>query len=696
MAGASKPYTMKISRLTVDKLGVKLYDRVSAVLAELVANAYDADAKCVTITAPAGVFLAQKKSGIASDLGFKIVVADDGHGMTPTEVNDFYLLVGAERRRDPKRGDVSRQLKRKVMGRKGVGKLAPFGVCQRLEIVSAGGDLLTEGGRQGYRVAHLALDRDSILSNTDEDYHPTPGEFDGSLRETAGTTLTLSGFDYRKVPEVEDLSRQLSQRFGALSSDWAVRIINSMVDPSDAAAESVVGVFSVPLIDSTRIELDGSDSPITNPAPSTGGVELRSGFRVDGRFYKVTGFVGYAKHAFKDDLMAGVRIYCRGKIAAQTAVFNRSSGFTGEFGIRSYLVGELHCDWLDEDEDMIQTDRRDILWSTEVGTAFEAWGQQLVARVGQLARDPMKRRAWDVFAEKTKVEERIEKVFPGATNKQIRANALELAKIFGQRLREDELADATQLEDLAELCLTFAPHIALDQTLRLAAEAGDSSLGAVSGILRTARVAELTSFGRIASERVRVIARLEDLKDKKETLESELQDLIEQAHWLIDPKWSPVTSNQSFKTLRLELEKYVMARTGTELSLTPFPQESKRADFVLQNHGGRLEVVEIKRPKHTLTNDEMDRLNAYISMIEDFLADPANKEFRAEFSELHTTLVCDDIGLAGVHKTAFEALIDKGRLEHISWSSFFLRTRKAHQDFLDEADRQRALKPSAP
>ena len=34
-------YTMPISPLAVDKLGVKLYDKVSAVLAELIANAYD-------------------------------------------------------------------------------------------------------------------------------------------------------------------------------------------------------------------------------------------------------------------------------------------------------------------------------------------------------------------------------------------------------------------------------------------------------------------------------------------------------------------------------------------------------------------------------------------------------------------------------------------------------------------------------
>jgi hypothetical protein len=48
---------MTISRLTVDKLGVKLYDRVSAVIAELVANAYDADATTVKIEAPMGHYL---------------------------------------------------------------------------------------------------------------------------------------------------------------------------------------------------------------------------------------------------------------------------------------------------------------------------------------------------------------------------------------------------------------------------------------------------------------------------------------------------------------------------------------------------------------------------------------------------------------------------------------------------------------
>src|SRR4030043_938103 len=124
-------YVMTISRMTVDKLGVKLYDKVSAVIAELIANCYDADATEVKVTAPVGTYLATRKGGELQDKGFEIVVEDTGIGMHPDVVNPFYLIVGKERRDDPARGDRSPNFGRRVMGRKGIGKLAPFGICQR-------------------------------------------------------------------------------------------------------------------------------------------------------------------------------------------------------------------------------------------------------------------------------------------------------------------------------------------------------------------------------------------------------------------------------------------------------------------------------------------------------------------------------------------------------------------------------------
>ena len=139
-----KKYKMRISRLTIDKLGIQMYDRVSAVLAELIANAYDADAEHVKITLPFfGKYLARRVAGQIVDQGFEIVIKDDGAGMTAQEVNEFYLNVGYNRRVG--RSERTPKYDRRVMGRKGIGKLAPFGICREVEVVSAGGDKTDRG-----------------------------------------------------------------------------------------------------------------------------------------------------------------------------------------------------------------------------------------------------------------------------------------------------------------------------------------------------------------------------------------------------------------------------------------------------------------------------------------------------------------------------------------------------------------------
>ncbi|MGH7241189.1 MAG: ATP-binding protein, partial [Candidatus Saccharimonadales bacterium] len=231
MANSDK-YTMTISRLTVDKLGVKLYDRVSAVIAELIANSYDADATEVDVRAPMSELLATKQAGKLADKGYVIEVVDNGIGMNPDQVNDFYLKVGAERRTDPKRGEKSKKYDRKVMGRKGVGKLAPFGVCQKIEVLTAGGKEVSGNNKDGKSVkghltAHLILDRAGILQPTDEDYHPAVAALDGTVSEKHGTTLRLMIFDHRTVPSHEDFERQLAQRFGLSTANWQIKLTDT-------------------------------------------------------------------------------------------------------------------------------------------------------------------------------------------------------------------------------------------------------------------------------------------------------------------------------------------------------------------------------------------------------------------------------------------------------------------------------------
>ena len=691
-------YSMRISRLIIDKLGVKLYDKVSAVIAELIANAYDADATRVTVQAPMGQFLATRAGGFMSDKGFDIQVVDNGIGMTPRQMQDFFLVVGAERRSDPNRGGLSPVNKRKVMGRKGVGKLAPFGICKTIEVISAGGDLVNgdgaDPGPKGYLTSHIMLHYDGIVAlgnEPDERYKPVVGDRDESYSPESGTRIFLKDFAYRKVPDINVLGRQLAQRFGIRSQDWQVQLMDNT--KADRLPETV-GEFDVATMPNTKLtfQQDGTVlGPDGNHAPG-----LTAGFEHEDAFRPVTGWMAYSRAPYKDDLMAGVRIYCRGKIAAQTSIFNQRAGFTGEHSIRSYLVGELYADWLDEDEDLIQTDRRDVLWSDELASSFQTWGQRIVKRIGTLSRDPLRKATLELFLETGDVDARILSAYPTEDQLDIRDRAKEVARSFGRTISRGEAEDASVVNELVDLSITLAPHITLNSMMKEAADSAVTPLSVLGSFLRIARLAELSSFGRIAEDRLKVIDRLESLKDAEETEEDDLQQLITDAPWLINPEWAPVTENQTFSTLRREFEKYYKVKTGQSISLSDFRDTGKRPDFVLSSQEGTVQIIEIKKPHHTLANPEMDRIVTYYDNMKAFLEDPGHARFRSHFADFHVTVVCDRLGLSGAQRAAFNGYHTASKLTHLDWAAFLLKSEQVHQDFLREAKRQRAAGSAAP
>lgn len=690
-------YSTSISRLTVDKLGVKLYDKVSAVIAELIANAYDADASNVTVRAPMGQFLATRAGGQVSDKGFQIEVADNGSGMPPQQVQDFFLVVGAERR-NAERGDRSLRFERKVMGRKGVGKLAPFGICKTIEVISAGGErvdgIRTGANDAGYLTSHIILDYEHIVTlgdEPDERYKPTVGDRDETYSPKHGTQIILKDFNHRKVPDIKVLGRQLAQRFGIKSADWQVQLVdNTQAD----AQPHTVGEFDIQTMPGTRLTFQQDGTVLgTDGNPAKG---LAAGFDHEDKFHAVTGWMAYSKAPYKDDLMAGVRIYCRGKIASQTSVFNQGAGFTGEHNIRSYLVGAIHADWLDEDEDLIQTDRRDILWSDELAVSFQKWGQCVVKRIGTLSRDPLKRATLELFLEVGEVDARIRSAYPTDEQEAIRDNAMEIARIFGRSLSRGEVEDASVVKELVDLSITIAPHITLNSMMKEAVASADTTISVLGSFLRTARLAELSSFGRIADDRLKVIKLLETLKDGDDTKEQDLQQLITNAPWLINPEWAPVTENQAFSSLRREFEKFHKRKTGKTISLSDFRETGKRPDFVFTNQEGKVQIIEIKKPGHRLSDPEMDRIIAYCDNMEAFLKDPAHHKFRQHFNDFHVTVVCDSLGLNRAYAAALRGYRTEGILTHMDWAAFLLKSEQVHQDFLEEARRQRTAGPASP
>ncbi|MHB1141424.1 MAG: ATP-binding protein [Sulfuricaulis sp.] len=656
------PYTLRISRLTVDKLGVKLYDKASAVVAELIANSYDADADNVEVRIPLAVQLATKTGSEMQDRGFVIEVNDDGHGMTPEEAIAFYLRVGTDRRLRGDEGKRSRNKKRPVMGRKGIGKLAPFGICRRIEVWSAGGART----KDGHAITHFFMDFDRIVTDEDEPVLLEVGADDHKWSEKPGTRIRLTSFLAKRVPDKETFLRQLAVRFTFAKPDFEIVVFDS-TKPKPKSIK--VNPLDIPLHPGTKVEL--TNRPVIAD---------------DGTEYPVTGWLGMAKDAYKNEEMMGVRIYARGKIVGVTRDFNQPAGFTGEFTMRSYLVGKVEAEWLDVDdgEDLIRTDRQDILWDSEYGQMLRSWGAELIKEIAAKSREPRRKRVRDLFMELSHIEERAKKRFG---NKDVARVAVELAKKVGGFAAEDELEDNVYVNDLSDFILSVAPHQALIEAFQefsAMVTKGETSVEHLADIFDKTQIAELASYAQIAAERVRVIDELRGIIDNSPD-EAEFQELLATAPWLIEPSWTVITKNQTLKTFKEAFEAFWKKKHKEKIVLA-IGHEDKRPDFTLVSIDGLLHIVEIKKAEHDLDDEDVRRLLNYVEAFEEFFE--KHKELHSNFHRgWQIDVVADGENIKQVpNKLAYRQVRESKRVSRISWQDFLIRTRKVHEEFLEAHD----------
>jgi hypothetical protein len=75
--------------------------------------------------------------------------------------------------------------------------------------------------------------------------------------------------------------------------------------------------------------------------------------------------------------------------------------------------------------------------------------------------------------------------------------------------------------------------------------------------------------------------------------------------------------------------------------------------------------------------------------MEEFLKAGGNTGLSRLFSDCHVTVVCDGLNLKGSQSRAFRSMEREKTLTHWTWTTFLLRTRKMHEEFLNEAERHK-------
>lgn len=321
---------------TIEHLGIKMYSRLPYALAELIANSYDAGATEVTIK------LFDEDSSDKS-----IVVIDNGEGMSYEEIKENFLVIG-RKRRDTDNERVN-SLGRRITGRKGLGKLALFGIGKTIEICTSKENESKE--------TVFILDWDQILDEKNGVYHPSENRIIKSDLKSHGTTIKLTNLSRLTGFDVNETASSLSKMFNCFDESFVVKI-------SQNKGKEIVLTRDL-LYSSLDKEFEWNVESIIK------GDEIKSDY-VHKKDLKGT-IISTAKPMQQN--LRGITLYVNGRLANVPSFFGVSeAGHTF-----SYLTGWIDADFLDEfDKDLISTDRQSLSWDMEEAFELKVFLQQLM------------------------------------------------------------------------------------------------------------------------------------------------------------------------------------------------------------------------------------------------------------------------------------------------------------------------------
>jgi hypothetical protein len=193
-----KQYSLNVDPRILELLGPNLYTNIYYVLAELIANAYDADAK--------NVYIFANKDDIR--------VEDDGHGMSYKDGDIARYLNVAGVSRTTAEDSKTKSGTRHKMGRKGVGKLAALSVSENVDIMT----VTTTGERSGFVLARRPANGKDLKEIADTDI-----AFD-RIRDH-GTAIVMRNPQYRLHKTLDAIRRNLLKIFPLVNQDFKIHII---------------------------------------------------------------------------------------------------------------------------------------------------------------------------------------------------------------------------------------------------------------------------------------------------------------------------------------------------------------------------------------------------------------------------------------------------------------------------------------
>lgn len=572
-----KKYKMIISLNALNHLGINLYSNIPAVLSEIVANAWDADATRVDIN-----------YDTQNDW---IEIKDNGIGMSLEDINNKFLFVGYQKRNE---ATESKIYKRKFMGRKGIGKLSMFSIANTIKIITK-----TKDEDNDYSVNGFLMDVNKIKEAIGEEnaenmnpYYPDSVNVENCDIEETGTIVRLTDIKKTIYSNLDsNLKKRLSRRFTIFDDQlFEIYINGEKVKYEDRDYFSRIQYLWVIGNDNQYNKYCNSDIKIKS---FDGKIEL------DSEQYNLSGWIGTTKNAdmLKDgsDNINKISIIVRNKLALEDILNEYSEG-----GLYSkYLIGEINADFLDVDdekyEDISTSSRQDLKKDDK---RFIKLKEKIYVFLKEIQKE------WTNLRNEEGVAT-AKNLVPGIQNwlEKMKGDNLNYAKKLLGKINQLTLDDDKKKEIIKGSVLAFE-KLKYKNLLSSIDKIDPTNLQVFGDIFNGIDDIEESMYYQIISERLKVIKALKDSVIKN-SLEKVIRDYLFNHLWLMDPSWERVKGTEH-KEKRIEK---ALKETSETLS---DEERNGRIDLCYRVQSGKHIIIELKRPDRVIKFDEaMKQINKY-------------------------------------------------------------------------------------
>lgn len=561
-----KTFSLSIDLNVLNHLGLGLYSSTPAVLTEIIANAYDAEATEVKINL-------DKDNDI-------ITIIDNGHGMSAEDISDKFLKVGYARR---DYSDTSRSGKRKVMGRKGIGKLAMFSLANIVDIMTRASDSEQIATRVNVNdlKEHIKNRQEYPL----EKIAPTD-----LLDEKHGTVLRLSSLNKAVIKSTEtNLRQRLARRFSVIgsNSDFPFEIIinNKKLTLEDRGFHHDVQFFWSFGGAEAEANLELCKDISIDPDTDEKRLKTLDGIIASpqGKHLNIRGYIASVKKPRdlkkQDSNINQISIFANGRVFQEDILPDLSN--SDHFN--NYLVGEIHADFLDQDEiDRATASREAIKRSDPLYIALLGHLKNIMKEISDDWDNWRKEIGYENLPDKNVV---VEEWLNTLDDKRDRKVAEKLImSIYNVRFSGDDKENKKRKQDLYKSTIVGFEKLKARKSLEKLEGVNDVLSHEFQSIFQNINDMEETYYWDITTSRLEIIKKFEKIVADG-SLEKVAQEYLFDNLWLLDPTWDRVSNAVMEQVLTDELKK-----------IRPIADTGARLDIAYRSSAGRQIIIELKRP----------------------------------------------------------------------------------------------------